>query len=253
MESELQSRLIGGYSHDDNADPPPLAHLSYSGSRTETTIDMPPPDPPFRCIEMKRNGAGRRWCEKCHHFKPDRAHHCSSCRRCVLKMDHHCPWVNNCVGFRNYKMFCLFIFWGSIYCIHVLSCTFGLLGYYTSRVDLSLDKTTMFVSDFHLMMLLVASILFSLVFILFAIMHLQLLLSNQTTIESLQEIVWVVLEQHVSPKPVRLKSLYYMSMRHSLISVFGPYPSLWLLPIFSSKENGFEWDISTNLCVAECN
>ena len=29
--------------------------------------------------------------------KPDRAHHCSNCERCVLKMDHHCPWIGGCV------------------------------------------------------------------------------------------------------------------------------------------------------------
>lgn len=34
-----------------------------------------------------------RWCSKCNAAKPPRAHHCSVCRRCVLKMDHHCPWV----------------------------------------------------------------------------------------------------------------------------------------------------------------
>lgn len=32
-------------------------------------------------------------CPKCCSIKPDRAHHCSVCQRCVRKMDHHCPWV----------------------------------------------------------------------------------------------------------------------------------------------------------------
>ncbi|KAB1267601.1 Palmitoyltransferase ZDHHC20 [Camelus dromedarius] len=32
-----------------------------------------------------------RYCERCQLIKPDRAHHCSACDICVLKMDHHCP------------------------------------------------------------------------------------------------------------------------------------------------------------------
>ncbi len=30
-----------------------------------------------------------RICNKCKNYKPVRAHHCSTCSSCILKMDHH--------------------------------------------------------------------------------------------------------------------------------------------------------------------
>ncbi|KAL4994324.1 Palmitoyltransferase pfa3 [Aspergillus recurvatus] len=59
---------------------------------------------------------GSRFCKKCQCPKPDRAHHCSTCKRCVLKMDHHCPWLATCVGLRNYKAFLLFLIYTSLFC-----------------------------------------------------------------------------------------------------------------------------------------
>jgi len=31
--------------------------------------------------------------------------HCGSCNRCTYKFDHHCKWLNNCIGYDNYSYF----------------------------------------------------------------------------------------------------------------------------------------------------
>ena len=53
-------------------------------------------------------------CDKCGRSKPPRAHHCLICKACILKLDHHCPWVNNCIGLRNHRYFVLFLFYISL-------------------------------------------------------------------------------------------------------------------------------------------
>ena len=50
-----------------------------------------------------------RFCKRCASWKPERAHHCSVTGACVLRMDHYCIWVVNCVGLLNYKAFLLFM------------------------------------------------------------------------------------------------------------------------------------------------
>ncbi|OQR79089.1 putative palmitoyltransferase ZDHHC6-like [Tropilaelaps mercedesae] len=65
------------------------------------------------------------YCALCEGFKPPRAHHCRRCRRCVMKMDHHCPWINTCVGHRNHRNFIAFLLFcvtGSIHSIILLGC-----------------------------------------------------------------------------------------------------------------------------------
>jgi len=49
------------------------------------------------------------WCGVCQGYKAPRAHHCRKCARCVQKMDHHCPWINNCVGHFNHGHFTAFL------------------------------------------------------------------------------------------------------------------------------------------------
>ena len=56
------------------------------------------------------------FCEKCDVWRPPRGHHCSQCQRCVLQMDHHCVWLNNCIGYYNIRSFVLFLTFLTVGC-----------------------------------------------------------------------------------------------------------------------------------------
>lgn len=57
-------------------------------------------------------------CKKCISPKPHRTHHCSVCDKCILKMDHHCPWLNTCIGHYNHRyffMYCVYMCLGTAF------------------------------------------------------------------------------------------------------------------------------------------
>ncbi|KAL6118272.1 uncharacterized protein ACO6RY_03103 [Pungitius sinensis] len=59
-------------------------------------------------------------CSRCETYRPPRAHHCRVCQRCVRRMDHHCPWINNCVGELNQKYFIQFLFYTGVASLYSL-------------------------------------------------------------------------------------------------------------------------------------
>ncbi|KAF2707584.1 zf-DHHC-domain-containing protein [Pleomassaria siparia CBS 279.74] len=56
----------------------------------------------------------RKWCRKCDAPKTPRSHHCKACKRCIPKMDHHCPWTQNCVSHTTFPHFLRFLFYAVV-------------------------------------------------------------------------------------------------------------------------------------------
>lgn len=49
-------------------------------------------------------------CPDCCAIRTSRSRHCSVCNHCIERFDHHCPWINNCVGVHNHNYFILYIY-----------------------------------------------------------------------------------------------------------------------------------------------
>lgn len=184
---------------------------------------------------QRNQGTQSRYCDKCCTYKPPRTHHCRVCKRCVLKMDHHCVWINNCVGYWNYKPFIIFVLHatvGSIYALVIfMSCT--------------ILKDHDFSSLSHkVFYVLCGTIIVALSLSTSTLLgwHIYLLTHNMSTIEYREAVRAMWLARKSGQK---YRHPYDLGAYNNLIVILGPNILKWLCPLAVGHLNdGTQFPIS---------
>ena len=81
-------------------------------------------------------------CPACEVICTADSRHCYICGQCVERYDHHCQWVNNCIGINNHSYFYLFIWLQEFYMILVVLMAFFNLDVDITQATLDLAKKT---------------------------------------------------------------------------------------------------------------
>lgn len=168
-----------------------------------------------------------RFCTKCLVLKPDRAHHCSTCGKCICKMDHHCHWVSNCVAFDNYKFFILFLFYTALLCIFVVLTSLKLFTKFWN------DNT--YPGVLSVFFLVLFCITFAISICALLSYHLYLLILNMTTLETYQRPLFKQYEYDCYK--------FNLGCKRNLTSVFGENKFHWFLPIYNSMGDGHSYQL----------
>jgi len=141
-----------------------------------------------------------------------------------MGMDHHCPWVNNCVAFNNYKFFVLFLLYGLTYCLYVALTSLKYFLQFWRDVGTGQGH-----GQFHILFLFFVSSMFSISLCSLLGYHIHLVLNNRTTLEAFRAPVF-----RRGPD----KDGFSLGKRGNLAEVFGDEWWSFCFPVFSSFGDG---------------
>eukprot|EP00171_Calliarthron_tuberculosum_P005317 IDg5317t1 len=86
-----------------------LARGHYRPGIIPRSTAPPPPARRDRTLTLHDRTMLVKFCETCRIWRPPRASHCATCNNCVQRFDHHCPWLGNDIGVRNYRSYFTFV------------------------------------------------------------------------------------------------------------------------------------------------
>lgn len=176
-------------------------------------------------MEKKKYG-GVRVCHWCFKAKPDRSHHCSQCNRCVLKMDHHCPWVANCIGFYNYKFFICVLFNCALTCWMIVCTSYPVIVMACRHPEYFDFAVAYYVVTSYVLAAVMAVLITG-----FFSFHCYLIWCQYTTIEFCEK-------RRADSDSFHSKYPYNLGLCANFRLILGDNPLLWFIPIFPNLEGG---------------
>ena len=138
-------------------------------------------------------------CPKCEILRPEDSRHCYICDRCVQRFDHHCQWMDTCIGVGNHNYFLMFIIsmWAFlalniVICSHMIGAKIDMsegTPFFQAVVQsVSLSETGLaFMSNLTVIISMTVSIVFMLPVTLLVIVHSKNFMANKTTMNRMKD------------------------------------------------------------------
>lgn len=98
----------------------PVPQTGYTAS-TNSLVPL------SRELRVRKGEVSVKYCETCRLYRAPRSSHCRLCGNCVEGIDHHCTYLHNCIGRRNYASFVAFLV-SAVLCL-VYSIVFAAMHY----------------------------------------------------------------------------------------------------------------------------
>jgi len=157
-----------------------------------TKLNRTKPPPRYHDLVLRGHPFRVKYCTTCNIYRPPRCTHCSVCENCIERFDHHCPWLGNCIGKRNYWLFFSFVTTTGTLNVTVLGTSVGHLAAITQDIKALYGKGggDAFVQSMREEPITVALAVYSAAIVWFTVglclYHSYLICTNQTTYEQIK-------------------------------------------------------------------